>query len=181
MRGNNILYSGYAKVHYYKGGELIKTQRIKNKGTSLLFQLLAQCLCGYNVGNLMPQYIDVGHINGGSFNSLLSNRVNVKPSFIRGYQDVDSKGEVVVRDFAAVFKGFIPSTTLLLGDTTKNISVLRLYNSYNNKDAESLLAEITLKDKEVVDVTTLSGYSLMIEWVMSFSNTNDSTSSGSSN
>ena len=171
VNNSSMIYQGQATVKFMKGKDIVKVKTIHNNGTSLLFTLLSQCLIGIDVTKSMPKYIDIGNYasEDGIFTSYLTNRVSLTAKLIRGV-NIESGGYTPV---AASFTAFIPSRTvsqdILQGDG--EINCLRLYNLYDNTVVEDgLLAQIDLSDDEVIQSSDYSKYSMMIEWLMTFSN-----------
>lgn len=175
VNNSSMIYQGQATVKFMKGKDVVKVKTIHNNGTSLLFTLLSQCLIGIDVTKSMPKYLDIGNYTGedGSnktFTSYLTNRVSLTARLIRGVNTTNNSGYAPV---AASFTAFVPSRTvsqdILQGDG--EINCLRLYNLYDNTVVEEgLLAQIDLSNDEVIQSSDYSKYSMMIEWLMTFSN-----------
>ena len=175
VNNSSMIYQGQATVKFMKGKDVVKVKTIHNNGTSLLFTLLSQCLIGIDVTKSMPKYLDIGNYMGeeGSnktFTSYLTNRASLEAKLIRGVNLENNSGYAPV---AASFTAFVPSRTvsqdILQGDG--KINCLRLYNLYDNTVVEEgLLAQIDLSDDESIQSSDYSKYSMMIEWLMTFSN-----------
>ena len=175
VNNSSMIYQGQATVKFMKGKDVVKVKTIHNNGTSLLFTLLSQCLIGIDVTKSMPKYIDIGNYTGEegeskTFASYLTNRVSLTARLIRGVNIESNSGYAPV---AASFKAFVPSRTVsqdILQGGGK-INCLRLYNLYDNTVIEDgLLAQIDLSSDEVIQSSDYSKYSMMIEWLMTFSN-----------
>ena len=187
VNNSSMIYYGQATVKFMKGKDVVKIKTIHNNGTSLLFTLLSQCLIGIDVTKSMPKYLDIGNYMGedGVFTSYLTNRVSLTSKLIRGVNiESDSGGYTPV---AASFTAFVPSRTVsqdILQGGGK-INCLRLYNLYDNTVVEDgLLAQIDLSGDQVIQSSDYSKYSMMIEWLMTFSNIvriNESGVEGSDN
>ena len=176
VNNSSMIYQGQATVKFMKGKDIVKVKTIHNNGTSLLFTLLSQCLIGIDVTKSMPKYLDIGNYMGESegsgktFTSYLTNRVSLTARLIRGVNIESNSGYAPV---AASFTAFVPSRTVsqdILQGGGK-INCLRLYNLYDNTVVEEgLLAQIELSNDEVIQSSDYSKYSMMIEWLMTFSN-----------
>lgn len=172
VNNSSMIYQGQATVKFMKGKDVVKIKTIHNNGTSLLFTLLSQCLIGIDVTKSMPKYLDIGNYasEDGIFTSYLTNRVSLTARLIRGVNIESNSGYAPV---AASFTAFVPSRTvsqdIIQGDG--KINCLRLYNLYDNTVVEDgLLAQIDLSNDEVIQSSDYSKYSMMIEWLMTFSN-----------
>ena len=174
VNNSSMIYQGQATVKFMKGKDVVKVKTIHNNGTSLLFTLLSQCLIGIDVTKSMPKYLDIGNYisegSGKTFTSYLTNRVSLTARLIRGVNIESNSGYAPV---ATSFTAFVPSRTvsqdILQGDG--KINCLRLYNLYDNTVIEDgLLAQIDLSDDEIIQSSDYSKYSMMIEWLMTFSN-----------
>lgn len=172
---NSVGYYGFAHVSFFKGKDKVKTIKIKNNGTELLFELLAKSICGINVTNLMPKYFDMGvytvEQSIGTFDTALSNRIPLTSAVI---EDVPIQEHSSTAAVAAKFTAFVPNRTFNADSYGETINCLRLYNVYGGGPDEGLLAQIDLidggEDSEVINVSQASQYSLMIEWIMTFGN-----------
>lgn len=172
-----IGYYGYAKVKYFKGNDLVKMSTISNNGTSLLFRLLAQAVCGENVQNSMPKYLDIGKLvtnNKQEYSTKLAYRINVEAKVIKTQVTTPTISNAIdVSQIAASFTAFVPSRVILATpteQTDEKINCLRLYNNYDGTGDAGLLAQIDLATDEQISVQDSQQYSLMIEWTMTFGN-----------
>ena len=152
---------------------------ISNNGTSLLFRLLAQAVCGENVQNSMPKYLDIGNIEknpGGEdvYSTKLAYRINVEAKVIKTLVETPVKVNTIdVSQIAASFTAFVPSRVILAtpgAQQDEKINCLRLYNNYDGTGDAGLLAQIKLNSDDEISVQDSQQYSLMIEWTMTFGN-----------
>lgn len=177
---NSIGYYGFAELSFYRGKDKVRTIRIKNNGTNLLFKYLSQAICGLSVGSYMPKYFDMGNFSSdqqgnGIFTSNLSSRPVLTASIVENI----SLNSDQVAQVASKFTATIPSRTVssLQEGQDNKINCLRLYNTYysaNNNDG--LLAQIDLSDNPI-EIDNNS-YTIIVEWIMTFGNVIKSVQEG---
>ena len=152
---------------------------ISNNGTSLLFRLLAQAVCGENVQNSMPKYLDIGNIAENPsgedvYSTKLAYRINVEAKVIKTLVKTPVKVNTIdVSQIAASFTAFVPSRVILAtpgAQQDEKMNCLRLYNNYDGTGDAGLLAQIKLNSDDEISVQDSQQYSLMIEWTMTFGN-----------
>lgn len=152
---------------------------ISNNGTSLLFRLLAQAVCGENVQNSMPKYLDIGNIAENPrgedvYSTKLAYRINVEAKVIKTLVKTPVKVNTIdVSQIAASFTAFVPSRVILAtpgAQQDEKMNCLRLYNNYDGTGDAGLLAQIKLGSDDEISVQDSQQYSLMIEWTMTFGN-----------
>lgn len=155
----SVGYEGSVEIKYLRGNKTIKTVKIRNKGTSILFKFLAKTLMGQYDATGTPRYIMLGNTtmeDGGPVSSVAIPYSGVSME----YQEDGSEGDGLAR---VIFKFLIPFSTIETGTV---IDIIRLYNS--TVEWNSHCAYITLLDDE--KITSDGKSNILITWTMTISN-----------
>lgn len=152
---SSLSYRGTVSVKLKQNGKIILNKNAKNTGTSFLLRALTYCLCGDDVSNEMPKYLDAGVMSNGQFISSLSSRSTLT-------QALPSKdGEA----WKATFQAMILYSQIKEGSRSTEITALRLCSNQSGEDGELAVMEIstpiTIQD---------SSYVAMVEWNMYIEN-----------
>ena len=91
--------------------------------------------------------------------------------------EIKSGNSYYTGKYGAVFTALISSINITEDDTAKKANILRLY-SESQKD-DTLLAQVELTESEAnnLNLNYGQGYNYMIEWVMTFENALEESSS----
>lgn len=151
-------YEGKVTLKLAKGNKPIKTLCVKNLGVNNLFQKIALWLTG-NWDSCYPKFLNIGSNNEPTTvnmtdlqSPLLTNRVKLTSRPI--YQLNNST-------WVAPFQTVVPYSSL-----SENTAIKELGLFYTELSNNTMLARIVLDDSIIIP----QGYNLIIEWLMTISN-----------
>ena len=178
---NGVNYLGFVRIKKLRGDKVVETIEKHNSGTIWLFKLLSSVLCGNDERLNMPRYFDIGILDqslnsSAKFQSYLANRVFLSSKVINNFE-IKSGNAYYTGKYGAVFTALISSINITENDAAKKANILRLY-SESQKD-DTLLAQVELTESEAnnLNLNYGQGYNYMIEWVMTFENALEDSSS----
>ena len=174
---NGVNYLGFVRIKKLRGDKVVETIEKHNSGTIWLFKLLSSVLCGNDERLNMPRYFDIGSLNSSAkFYSYLANRVFLSSKVINNFE-IKSGNDYFTGKYGAVFTALVSSINITKDGNAKKANILRLY-SESQKD-DTLLAQVELTEREAnnLSLNYSQGYNYMIEWVMTFENALEGSSS----
>lgn len=164
-----IAYQGFVQILRRYKGKFRGSNIYHNSGSYHLFKLLTQFLSsGEKSASIQPTYLDVGYMNGNSWESCLYQKIKIT-----------SRTETTITDTTT--KTTIPAVICIWDisanhvnnskDTGQQIK-LRAYNSAEG-NADEYLMEVSLIESNGTSITQYNinqGESHEIAWTMSFTN-----------
>lgn len=177
---NGVNYLGFVRIKKLRGDKVVEAIEKHNSGTIWLFKLLSSVLCGNDERLNMPRYFDIGILDqslssSAKFSSYLANRVFLSSKVINNFE-IKSGNAYYTGKYGAVFTAVISSINII-NDTAKKANILRLYSESQGDD--TLLAQVELDGSEAnnLNLNYSQGYKYIIEWVMTFENALQDSSS----
>jgi len=172
-KNSNINYSGEVTVKILHGKKTVKTRKVHNNGTALLFNFLTRCLASQYEALFAPRYLRTFNVDNVAELEDFSN-IDFNNDMI---SDALPFATVDVADNHVDFQFLIPNN--LLKNSTTSINLLGLYSQdrfvTNSDNVKNPMAFVKLIDDDEISVA--SGENILIVWRLTLSNVENDTQS----
>ena len=161
----DISYAGEITVKILHGKKVVKSKKLHNNGTNLLFNYIARCLSGTYEEAYAPRYLRTFYTTS-EITDLYSFVNNIDTTNV--VSDCIPYGTVVISDDAVEFQFLIPSNVL----NSNTINVLGMYSKdtlpLNDTNVDNPMAYVVLGSGDEIDIQT--GENALVLWKMTLAN-----------